>query len=550
MHTGCYSIRFVQRALIAAAMLSVQPSLHAAAPDVKYLYPAGGQRGQIVEVTATGSFPQWPVQTWVDRPGVTLAPSAEKGKLSMTIAADAMPGLYWMRLHDTDGAGPPCPFFVGTLPEVLEVEPNDHFRKPQRLEVSSVVVNGRLRGRGGEEVDTFAVPLKQGQTLVTALEANNTLASPVDAILQIVSAEGFVLAENEDSRGLDPQIVFEAPADGAYLVRAFGFPATPTSRIDFAGDDGFVYRLTLTTAPWIDYTFPLAVERGHSATVQAYGWNLPSRGKPLTVGPLDEAVSTAAIDPELSSSAVLIVEPHPVAAENEPNDAKRPQPIELPRTITGRLDPWRDQDVFTFSAKAGQTLQFRVQSRVLGYPLDAVLELTDAAGKSLTRVDDAGGDRDAELTHRVREDGEHRLIVSDLHRGGGPRFVYLLRAVIAEPDFTLTVDNHAFTAAPDKPLEIPIKIERRLDFAGEIELQVLGLPAGISAAPVKSAAKDATAKSVKLVITAAAGGHSGPIRIVGQTSGETQITRTAEATLRGRPQRTTDLWLTVLQAAK
>ncbi|MBI3465729.1 MAG: PPC domain-containing protein [Planctomycetes bacterium] len=549
MH-NTYWIVAARLVLAAGSILASQTHLPAAPPDLKYLYPAGAQQGQTVELTAAGSFAQWPVQTWVDRPGVAVTPAADKGKLTVTVAADAMPGLYWMRLHDREGASPPCPLIIGSLPEVLEEEPNDHFRKPHRLAFPAATVNGRLRGRRGEEVDTYAVELTKDQTLVASLEANSTLASPVDAIMQIVSAEGFVLEENEDLRGLDPQIVFRAPADGTYLVRLFGFPATPTSRIDFAGDEAFVYRLTLTTAGWIDYTLPLAIERGRPSTVAVHGWNLPADATTLTVEPLDETISAAAIDARLSSAATLFAEPHPVATETEPNDHQHPQPIELPRTITGRIDAPQDQDVYSFAAKQGQTLQFRLLSRALGYPLDAVLELTDAAGKSLERVDDAGGDRDAELTHRVREDGDFRLIVSDLHRNGGPRFVYLLHAVVAEPDFALTVDNHAFTVSPGKPLEIPVKIERRIDFAGEIELKVLGLPPGVSAPPVKSLAKDASAKSAKLTVAAETGEYSGPVRIIGEAAGEKPITHTAESTLRGRPQRTIDLWLTIQAPTK
>jgi hypothetical protein len=544
MYAGLHAKYAPQLALV-VVVFSLSLPVFAAPPDVKYLYPSGAQRGQTVEIAATGTFPQWPVQAWVDRPGLTVAASSEKGKLSVTVAADAMPGLYWVRVHDADGASPPCPFIVGSLSEVTEQEPNDHFRKPQRLDRSAVVVNGSLRGRRGEEVDTFGVPLTQGQTLVASFQANSVLASPVDAILQIVSADGFVLAENEDSQGLDPQIVFEAPADGEYLVRAFGFPATPTSRIDFAGDEAFIYRLTVTTEGWIDYTLPMAVERGKSAAVEPHGWNLPDGAARLAVDPLDESISAAAIVSRMSSAATLFVEPHPAMVEHEPNDRQHPQPIELPRTITGRIDAPSDQDVFGFAAKQGQTLQFRLQSRVLGYPLDAVLDLTDAAGKSLERVDDAGGDRDAELTYRVREDGEYRLVVSDLHRDGGPRFVYLLGAVVGQPDFALSVDSHTFTATPGKPLEISVKIDRRLDFAGEIDLRVLGLPEGLSSSPAKSLPKDGSAKSVKLVVRATTIGYSGPIRIVGEAAGGLPVVRTAEATLRGRPQRITDFWLSV-----
>src|SRR5581483_2412519 len=107
----------------------------------------GAQRGTTVEVTAGGTFERWPVKAWVSGQGVEVKPAGDKGKLSVTVAADAVPGTYWIRLHDEQGAGIPRPFVVGTLPEVLEREPNDDRRKPQVLE-PSVVVNGRLNPAG------------------------------------------------------------------------------------------------------------------------------------------------------------------------------------------------------------------------------------------------------------------------------------------------------------------------------------------------------------------------------------------------------------------
>ena len=49
----------------------------------------------------------------------------------------------------------------------------------------------------------------------------------MDAVLQVVSAKGFVLAQNNDAVGRDPRIVFEAPTTGTYIVRLFAFPSTP-----------------------------------------------------------------------------------------------------------------------------------------------------------------------------------------------------------------------------------------------------------------------------------------------------------------------------------
>ena len=204
-------------------LLALAPSASAAPPKVDYFFPAGAQRGTTVEVNVGGVFERWPVQVWCDNKNVDVKPAKASGKLTVTVAANAEPGPCWIRLYDEQGASLARPFIVGTLPEVEEKEPNDDPKKPQILGKPEVVVNGRLAKPG--DVDTFAVTLTKGQTLVASLEAHQTLRSPMDGVLQILSAAGFVLEQNDDYHGFDPQIAFIAPKDGDYLVRVFAFPA-------------------------------------------------------------------------------------------------------------------------------------------------------------------------------------------------------------------------------------------------------------------------------------------------------------------------------------
>src|SRR5207247_2637205 len=175
------------------------------------------------------------------------------------------------------------PFIVGTLPEIVESEPNDAPDKPQVVE-PRILVNGKL-GKTGD-VDGYGVQLKRGDTLVASLQANAVLGSPMDAVMQICElvdrtsaspsgVEAFIVAQNHDAIGLDPQVAFTAPRDGAYLVRLFAFPATPDAAVRFAGGDDHIYRLTLTTGPFLDHALPLAVPKEESQ-VELTGWNLKS----------------------------------------------------------------------------------------------------------------------------------------------------------------------------------------------------------------------------------------------------------------------------------
>ena len=91
------------------------------------------------------------------------------------------------------------------------------------------------------------------------VQVSATGTARADATLQILSPVGFVLAQNDDERGVDPLLAFTAPTAGAYVVRTFAFPPTANSSINFAGGDAFVYRLTLTTEAFVDAALPMAV---------------------------------------------------------------------------------------------------------------------------------------------------------------------------------------------------------------------------------------------------------------------------------------------------
>jgi hypothetical protein len=520
----------------------------AAPPAVTYLFPAGAQRGTTVEVTAAGTFERWPVHVRAIGRGVEVRPGKDSGKLTVTVAADATPGTYWLWLHDEQGASVPRPFLVGTLPEVREREPNDDPKKPRRIDTLPVVVNGRLEKPN--DVDGFALQLRKGQTLVAALEAWQTLRSPMDGVLQIVSPDGFVLAQDNDTHGLDPFLAFSVPKDGTYVVRTFAFPAVPDSSIRFAGADTFVYRLTLTTGGYADFARPLAVRRADPGTVELVGWNIPDEAKRLPVTVTDGADEATVFHPLVANPVRVRLEPH--ACVTRPTSAD-PFPIEPPVTVTGHLIRPGATDWYSFPAKKGQKLVFRVESRAQGLPVSAVLTVTDEALKPFASVEATGVDGDTELTFTPPTDGRYRLAVRDRYRGGGPRHVYRLRATPAEPDFALTVAADRFTVAAGQSLDVPVAIQRLNGLAGEIELSAEGLPAGVVAARV-TAAGGAASVLLRLSAQADAAGAAGAFRIVGRLKADSGSHRAATAVVpppfEGAPVvRTADLWLTVTRPA-
>jgi len=539
-------VRFSLCFVFAAFLANLHPlAALAAPPAVTGLFPAGVQVGQSAKVILRGTVGDPAPQVWCSRPGVTLTPGEKPAEWTLTAAGDAFPGVAWIRFHNAEGASDLRPVYVGTLAEVIEAEPNNTAAQAQKIETLPVVVNGVLH-KGGE-LDGFAVLLEAGQTLTASLEAHRGLGSPMDGVLQMVTPDGFVVAQNDDDRGFDPQLSFTAPRPGTYIVRVFAFPSDPNSTINYAGAETYLYRLTLATGPVADHPVPLAIGESVSppAALQLAGTNLPAEGASATPVLLDGEVFLPMALPATFLAHRLPVVPHGLSVEAAQPDAAMPQSLALPACLTGHVAHAGEVDTYRFTGEKGKTVRFSVEARRFDSPLDPLLRLRGPDGKVLKEQDDEGRKSfDIELGHTLPADGEYRIEVADRFRGGGPRFAYLLTVDIPGPDFRLTAEANRWTLKSGTPLEIPVAIERQSAFAEEILITVEGLPAdsGITVAEAKSEVKGETAKSVKLKLESqGTAALSLPIRIVGTAAGKT---RRADAPIAGVTDRTANLWLT------
>lgn len=533
---------------IVCGLLSTATTLDAdaKAPTLTGFFPSGAERGKTTTVTMSGTFDHWPVKCYTDGAGLSLEAAKAKGTLTIHVAPDAEPGVRWVRVYDEDGATGLRPFIVGTLPEIMEAEPNDDPRRPQTIGGASATVNGRLARSG--DVDGYAVSLERGQQLVADVEANRHLGSPMDAVLQVVSPAGSVLAQNDDTVGMDSRIVFEAPSAGTYIVRLFAFPATPDSSIRFAGGSAFIYRLTLTTGGFLEQAFPLAVSRDGPASVAPVGWNLRAPEVRLSV-PGDGRHDTLAVfDPHWAGIAEVRRIAGAAVVEREPNDLAEPQPIPTPSAVSARIDPPGDRDVFQVKLEKGEKYVVRAESRAFGLPLDAVLRVVDSAGKLVSENDDVRNSRDPEIAFTPPADGNYRIMVRDLNRRGGPRYAYLLRVFRPEPDFALSLATDRYEVVPGKETKVIVAIARKDGFGDMIEVAAEHLPAGVECSPVRSRQADASARSVTLVLRAAARSESGPLRIVGRSADRKSRPRIALAPIPGFEEKTDRPWLTIRRA--
>ncbi len=517
-------------------------------PRLFVLTPPGGKVGTTVEVAFTGIDLEEPQALLFSHPGIKAEPiqpppppppDPKKPKpapmpppavtrFKVTIPADAPIGIHDARLVNKWGISNPRAFVVGDLAEVLEKEPNNDVPEAQRIEINTTV-NGAIGAP--TDVDYYSFAGKKGQRVVVSCLAAS-IDSRAHPSLEVYDARGRLLAAGRNYQQTDALADCTLPDDGDYFVRVYQFTHTQ-------GTPEHFYRLSVSTAPWIDAIHPCVVEPGKATPVTVYGRNLP--GGKLDPAALDgdrvlEKVTvtvTVPSDPEslqrlayrghvapsaagldgfeyrlrndsgTSNPFLLALARAPVVLDNDANDTpETAQEVPLPCEIAGRVEKRRDRDWYAFTAKKGEVWNIEVQSDRLGAPTFPYFFVRAAGAKDelkesednqdilsrqfYTRTEDPPVFRFA-----VPADGKYQLLVGNrlADSVAGPRHYYRVRIAPDQPDFRL-VAMAPEVSRPEAPTlrqggneSFTVFALRQDGFAGEVALSVEGLPPGVTCAP-------------------------------------------------------------------
>lgn len=492
----------------------------AAAPVLDHLFPSAVQSGVTNTVTLIGKFDPWPPSLWADSPGFTFLPATNASDVRVIVAPDVRPGPHWVRAHSRDGASSPHLLVVTPDRLLLEKEPNDDLQKPQFISALPAVVEGRLEKSG--DVDSYAVTLKRGETLVAWIDAY-TLMTSMDQALRLVTTHNVQVAWNHDSvRSFDPFMTWMADQDGTYVVQVFGFAYPAESDVRFAGSPMDVYRLHLSNGPVLQHTLPLGAQRGASTPLELRGWNLGPTRPPVSFQPTEPEwirPGFAEFQPTGFRDAIEIpLGDGPEGIESEPNDTRdQAGVISIPGAVSGDLNRPGDVDRFRFTAKKGEVLALEVQATRLGFPLDAWLKVEDAAGKELVRVDDTVG-ADPKVNWTAPQDGSFFAVVGNLVGSGGNDLRYRLQLIHPAPALQVSLADHAFSVEPGKTNEIKVTFARTHGFNAPLRIRANGLPTGLVAPSVEVAAAAADAV-LKVFAPTNASPFSGAIQIIATETG-------------------------------
>jgi hypothetical protein len=385
----------------------------------------------------------------------------------VAIAPDAQLGVRYWRLWTSQGATSSMKFMVGDLPEIVEEEIDGD---PIPVKVTlPITINGRIFPR--ENIDIWSFRARKGQTVRCEVHATR-LGSPLDARLEVRDPQSRRFAEADAPAGGDPVVTFIAPEDGDYQVRIQDSQAR--------GGQAYVYRLTLTSEPFIDRVYPLGGRRGSTVDFEVFGQAVPGQ---VSVSISKDASADYAhvfsVGPKRTNAVLLDIDDLPEFRSDE-NAGKV---IVLPAMLNGRIDKAGQVDVWRWQGKKGDTWEFELRSGKLGSRLDGVVTICDREGKALAKGEASA--TDPVLRLQVPADGEYSVKIQDRFRSrGGPEFAYRLRVAPPAPaDFRLSIPSDAITLPRKGSAKFKINVERLGGFKEPITLDVRGLPEGVSAAP-------------------------------------------------------------------
>lgn len=525
--------------IAAALFLTMVQHVLAAPPAITSYFPAGLQRGTTASITLTGSWTKWPVNVDGEFPeGMSVKTLESAGVLEFTVGENVGAGPYYFRIYDGEGASNLVPIVVGNVAEVNEEEPNAKPGEWKTIELPAVV-NGQLKE--SRDVDIIGVQLAEGETLSVMLVANNLLGSPMDGIVQVADERGFVVAQNDDERNIDPQLTFTAARTGVYQIRTFAFPTQPNSTIGFSAAGTYVYRMTVSKQKFLDYCLPLS-QNGNPMALQPVGPGFdrePVEALIAANGYLSLPGVPGSV-PVSSFEGAVVVVPSPG------NETSQPA-VSVPVSLSGLLSQREEVHLVQLKdLKKDVSLSIKAYARRLGFPTDPFLQILDEEGKVLTTQDDKSRtERDPEFSYKVPADGNYQLSIRDLHRQGGERYAYRVDVEIVSPGIEMSVDRGELLKTKDDLL-IPVTIVREAGFAKELEVTLTGLPEGLSAEVVKSEPTGDSAKKVELVLKGEPQAFSGPVTIVGTYEGGSIE---AHYLLKNSTLTRNRFWLTVLPAA-
>jgi hypothetical protein len=482
---------------------------------VDYLLPRGGARGATVEVTFHGFSLENPREILFYEPGihaVDFVPLPKPGdgfRVKFQIAPDCPRGEHVLRVRTATAFSDAVTFWVSPFPTVNEAETkigeNDAIQKAQPVPLNSTVEGQILPGPDMDR-DYYRVQVEKGQRISVEVEAARLgtlhFGGENDLAVRILDSDGKEIGKNDDSALYvqDPVLSLIAPRSGSYFVEIQQKLFEPPRQAWYRAHIGTFSRPTAI--------YPAGGQAGTVIEAKILGDPAGDRVEhvslPQKTGNYQYFAGTAGEHPP--SGNVLRVSAYPNVLC--PPGRSVTCPTELPAALNGILEKAGDVNTFRFTAKKGQAWRVQVFSRTLGAPVDPKIWIRAANNpKNILEADDSRlvdlgfpstrgnwhtkDQMDPVVVFRPPADGEYLLGIEDATGTGGPDHVYRIEIEplrdtvythITTPDGYQIPRLAGLIVPKGNRWTLDVQLAQGLgnNYKGEIELQAVGLPRGVS----------------------------------------------------------------------
>ncbi len=515
-------------------------------PRPTAVLPFGGKPGEALDV-------QWL--------GDVLGPRAEK----ITLPA-GLSSTFGIFARDEHGISPSAnPFRLSELNNVLEIEPNQGFAEATACE-APVAMNGVISPPG--DADFYKFPAKKGQVFDVRVLAR-AFGSPVDSVLNIYRIGGASIVGNDDTGGPDSYVRFTAPEDDTYV-------AVVQDHLKQGGPD-YVYRVEVAPvkplltmgvserSQFVDVVAPVPVGNRFAFLINAaradFGGDLQLELKDLPPGVTVETLPmlanrsdvpvllTAAPGTPLSGGLIDVI--GRFADANQKIEGHLRQRSSLVRGANN-VEVW-NQYSERLAAAVTQEAPFKIDivepkvplvrdgsmalkvvaTRKEGFNAPIALQMLynpPGVGSSAAIVIPEGK---TEALIPLTANGAAEIqkwkivVLGDATVGDGPVTVASQFATLDVAEPFLAFSFVAAATEQGKPTDVVVKVEKKKDFEGVAQIQLLGLPNEVTTEP-REITKDSTELvfPVKTTANSPAGRHKTVICVAVITANGEPISHT------------------------
>ncbi len=451
-------------------------------PSLELVTPSVGTRGCEFKVVAKGAALKSIRQVVFYDPGVRCerieTTSDEQAMLHMVADSQCSLGPHAFRLLGDNGFSELRTITISPFPTIQEDKETDKL-----LVQGNCTVLGTLES---DDVDSFQVEAKAGERISAEAVGVRLGVSLLDTAITLRDPSGLVLKRVDDTPMLnqDPALSTLAPVDGIYTIEITTAGAN--------ADADSQYALHIGNFPRPYSVFPLGVRAGCETELS------------FTSSELDEADSTQKriqFDSGLIGTRHIeliengLICPSPIPFRVSTFDQVRYEADQVgtgdrilmpPVAVHGVIRKPGEVNTFRFAAQQSGTVCLEVFASRLGSLLDAVVEVRDQSGRTVSSGDDFDS-HDTRLVFETKANETYAVTIRDKRKNSGMNYSYCVEVSPLQSSISAFLPRRNKLSQAGQTIAIPMGNRalalmgvRRDRLEGDVGMAFEGLPEGVS----------------------------------------------------------------------